>query len=112
MAFKPFKKIKVGPNDAPTAKNINNFQDNVEDVIKQIVGRDELDQHLVKNVVLLAGVINPVPHQLGRNLNGWFVVRTHGSYNQVYDNQDINPSPNLLLYLLTPINVTVDIVVF
>lgn len=112
MAFKPFKKIKVPPNDNVTSKHINTVQDNISEALGQVLGKDSLDVSLIKNVRLLPGIVNKVPHLLGRNLSGFIVVRNHGGYAVLTDQQDSNSSPDLLLYLTTPAAVTVDLLVF
>ena len=112
MSFKPFKQIRLAPNVTVTDKNINDVQNNIAQCLNQITNKDQLDSVIIKNIVLFPGVVNNVSHNLSRTLQGWYVVRTHGSYNQVWDNQDANPSPNLTVWLLTPIQVTVDLLCF
>lgn len=130
MSFKPFKQIRVQPmptnssTDPQTqitalqkqvtelTKALNQFQSNASEAFGQVLGKDSLDVAIVKNVSLVPGVINKVSHTLGRNLQGWKITRTHGSYAVITDVQDLNNSPNLLLYLTTPVAVTVDLEVF
>lgn len=112
MAFKPFRTLRVGPNEEVTPKVVNDLQANIGAALAQLLGKDPLDLQILPNVALSPGVTNMVPHKLGRNLQGWWIIRTHGSYNMVGDMQDNNPSPHLLLYLVTPAPVTVDILVF
>ena len=88
------------------------MQDNIASALGQLLGKDALDVSLLKNVKLISGVTNMVPHGLGRVLDGWIVVRNHGGYAILTDLQDTNPSPDLLLYLTTPATVTVDLLVF
>ena len=112
MAFKAFKKINVPPETDLTAKHINLVQDNISHALSQLLGKDTLDQVVLKNVVLLPGMVNPVAHGLGRALTGWVVIRNHGGYSLLTDLQDTNDSPELLLLLTTPVLVTVDLLVF
>lgn len=112
MAFKPFKKIRIRQGQPPTAEEFNSVQDNIDQAVSQLLGKDVLDQQLLKNVVLLPGITNKVSHGLGRRLAGYLVVRNHGSYAILTDTQDTNPAPDLLLYLTTPALVTVDLLVF
>ena len=111
MAFKPFKKIKVPPDEEITSKHINAVQDNVSQAIGQLLGKDVLDLKLLKNVTLLPGIINKVSHGLGRKIDGWLPVG-NGGYAFITDKQDSNKSPELLLYLTTPALVTVNLIVF
>ena|ERR1700728_1688752 len=112
MSFKPFRSIKVGPKEEITPKVINDMQYNIAQALGQVLGKDPLDLSLIKNITLYPNTINKVPHQLNRNLQGYFVVRNHGGYAVLTDYQDNNPSPNLLLYLWTPVQVTVDLLCF
>jgi hypothetical protein len=112
VAFNQFRKIKVAPDVAITEKHINTVQDNVETSLKQVLGKDILDRRLLKNIVLLPGITNIVPHTLGRDLQGFNVVRNHGGYSLLTDLQDTNKSPHLTLLLTTPVRVVVDLEVF
>jgi hypothetical protein len=112
MAYKSPKKVRVPPNSTPTPKQVNDLQDNLVSAINQLTGNDILDRVLLTDIVLQPGVINQVSHKLGRNLKGWHIVRTHGGFPLVYDVQDDNSSPNLLLSLMSATVITVDIEVF
>jgi len=112
MAFKPFKKIRLIDDADLTPKNINLLQDNVAEAVSQVLGKDALDTTMVTNVSLVAGSVNKIAHNLGRKLNGYLVVRCHGGFPMIYDVQDTNPSPHLLLYLMSATNITVDLLVF
>jgi hypothetical protein len=112
MAFHPFKKLKIGVREAVDSREINTIQYNIGEALDQLLGKDHLDSRIVKNKVLLPGVVNKVEHNLTRDLQGWIVIRNHGSYSIVWDMQDSNPSPHLLLYLMTPVKCTVDLLVF
>lgn len=112
MAYKPFKQIKVADGAAPTAQNFNDMQYNVNVAFQQILGKDQLDSSVVVNVSLLPGITNKVSHTLGRPLTGWIPIRYHGGYSIIWDTQDLNKSPHLLLFLNTPVSITVDLLVF
>lgn len=112
MSFKPFKQLKVISQEDITPKVINDLQYNIGIALGQLLGKDTLDQTLVTNVTLLPGITNKVSHNLGRKLQGYLVVRSHGGYAMLQDLQDTNPSPHLLLYLLVPAQVTVDLLCF
>lgn len=66
---------------------------------------------ILKNISLITGS-NVVNHKLGRDLQGWSVIRYHNSYAQIYDTQDFNQIPNLTLNLNSSANVLVDLQVF
>jgi hypothetical protein len=65
----------------------------------------------LKNVTLASGT-NTVNHKLGAKLQGWFPVRYHGSWAQIYDTQDTNLTPALTLTLVASAAVTIDLMVF
>jgi len=65
---------------------------------------------VLKNVELSTGS-NIINHKLGRKLQGWTMVRVRASAT-FYDTQDVNPNPELTLFLTSSANVTVDIYVF
>jgi hypothetical protein len=117
MAFRPFVRIRMGPDEEPTSKHINLVQDNISDAIAQIAGKDDLDGMVIKNVKLTPSGINYVNHGLGHQLHGWGVVRTHGTgtaFIQVWDQQDTNSHLNAKtqLYLMASATGTFDIRVF
>jgi hypothetical protein len=117
MAFKPFVRIRLGPDDEVTSKHINHVQDNINDAFSQLTGNDDLDGTVLKNVKLVPSGINYVNHGLGRTLQGWQIVRTHGSgiaFPQVWDQQDLNTSQGKKqqLYLMAMATGSFDIRVF
>lgn len=117
MAFRPFVRIRLGPNETPTSKHINLVQDNIASAVGQLVGKDELDRRTLSTVTLNPSGINYVSHGLGRPLIGWSVVRTHGTgttFVQVRDVQDANSALNSKrqLFLLATATGTFDIEVF
>lgn len=65
---------------------------------------------ILKKISLVNGA-NVINHLLGRNLQGWFLVRQRGPA-AIYDLQDLNQQPNLTLILHSDANVVVDIFVF
>jgi hypothetical protein len=65
---------------------------------------------LLKSVVLASGD-NTINHTLGRNLQGWVLVRVRAAAT-IYDKQDTNKMPELTLVLNASAAVTVDLYVF
>lgn len=65
---------------------------------------------LLKNQQLFIGS-NPVNHKLGRDLQGWIIVRKRGPAD-IYDTQDENQTPQLTLLLTSSAKVLVDLLVF
>ncbi len=81
-------------------------------VINPIINNPSNQAIILKQVVLLAASNpNVVNHRLGRNLQGWRLVRVR-SQATIWDSQDSNQTPNLTLNLKTSADVTVDLEVF
>lgn len=81
-------------------------------IINPILNNPLNNSNIIKSVSLLAASNpNVVNHKLGRNLQGWFLVRNRAQAT-VWDAQDANQTPGITLNLLTSADVTVDIAVF
>ena len=89
---------------------INRLQDNVADGFNRVLTSAILDFTLIKSVALKIGD-NVVNHELGRNPNGWIVVRKRGPGN-FYDKQDSNTTPALNIVINSDSAVTVDFYFF
>lgn len=79
-------------------------------LINPVISLPMVNQNTLKNVSLKTGT-NSVNHLLGRNLQGWFLIRQRASAS-IYDNQDNNIHPDISLTLVTSADVVVDLVVF
>lgn len=112
MSFNPFRKIRVAVGSPITDKQINAVQDNIEIALKPLLNRDQLDSNIIKNISLVPGIVNKVPHTLGRVLQGWIIIRNHGINTAVVDLQDTNTSQHLLLNLAVSEACVVDLLVF
>lgn len=66
---------------------------------------------ILKNVSLATGA-NMINHKLQRKLQGWIPIRFQGVWAQIYDNQNLNQSPELTLSLVSSAPVMVDLIVF
>jgi hypothetical protein len=66
---------------------------------------------LLEGVPLVAGD-NFINHRLGRKLQGWYITRMRSVASAIYDTQDGNPRPALVLQLNASVAVVVDIYVF
>lgn len=89
----------------------NEHQSNVARVVEPIASNPIVDGITLYSVVLTSGA-NTVYHKLDRKLQGWFPVRWHGGWAQIYDTQDANTQPALTLLLNASAGVTVDLYVF
>lgn len=93
-----------------TDRNINQLQQNIIPVIKQICQNQILQGQILTNQSLIAGS-NTIVHGLNRVLQGWICVRVRASAT-IFDTQNSNPSPSSTLLLTTDNPVVVDILVF
>ncbi len=82
------------------AQELNEFIDNPSNNVS-----------ILKNIQLISGD-NTINHLLGRNLQGWRVIRYQDSWAQLYDKQNANASPNLTLVLNASADVLIDLEVF
>lgn len=80
-------------------------------VLNPLLKTPIINGSLLKNIDLVMGD-NQVVHTLNRPLIGWMISRFNGSFAEIYDNQDTEPSPSVYLALNASADVTVDIWVF
>ncbi len=91
-------------------RTLNQLQDSYIKALNPVLGNPLLDYNILKGVALASGA-NVIPHQLGRALVGWFIVRQR-SAGTVYDTQDGNITPSYNLQLTASGAINVDIFVF
>lgn len=75
-----------------------------------ILASPQNNSSILKSVPLISGS-NVVNHLLGKNLQGWKLVRQRAAAT-IYDAQDSNQTPALTLVLVSSAPVVVDIEVF
>lgn len=92
-------------------KDVNQLQRNVAKVLEPVASNPLVNGIILPSVALAFGD-NDVPHKLGRTLQGWFIVRRHGNYRDIFDRQDTNTTPAMTLILNSSGTTTVDIYVF
>ncbi len=93
-----------------TDQNLQLVQQNLVRTLNPIFNTPTLAGNLLTNVALVTG-LNSINHGLGRNLNGWEIVRQRALAN-LWDSQDSNKTPTLTLTLNSSADVVVDIYVF
>jgi hypothetical protein len=93
-----------------TDSDLNTVQLNLVRTLNPIFNTPTLGGNLLSNITLTAGV-NTINHGLGRNLNGWQLVRQRAQAN-IWDTQDSNKMQNLTLLLNSSAPVVCDIYVF
>lgn len=99
--FAPFEQTNT--ND----KVIERVQSSIARTFRRLTSQAQI----LQGVALVAGIVTPVPHGLGRKLVGWTVVRRRANA-IVWDAQDANAVPDRTLNLQTSANVIVDVMVF
>lgn len=92
------------------SKDLSLLQTNWAQQINPVLNLPTNKGQVLKSISLVTGS-NQVSHRLGRNLQGWFLVRQRGAAS-VYDQQDAELNPSLFLSLVSSANVSVDIFVF
>lgn len=91
-------------------QNLQLIQQNLVRTLNPVFNTQTLGGNLLTNVVLKIGD-NSINHGLGRNLNGWQIVRQR-AHASISDDQDNNKTPALTLTLNSTDPVTVDLYVF
>lgn len=79
-------------------------------VLQPVFNTPTLGGNLLTEQALAVGP-NSINHGLGRNLNGWQIVRQRAQAS-IWDSQDSNQTPNLTLALNSSAAVVCDIYVF
>lgn len=80
-------------------------------MFEEIQAKQIIDGLLLQTVALTTGVVNNIPHKLGRNAIGYMIVNRSADC-RIWDDQLTNTEKELYLKLRTSANVTVDIWVF
>jgi hypothetical protein len=86
------------------------MQNSWASVLNPFIANPFLNGILLKNISLSSGD-NTINHKLGRNLQGWVLVRKRQSVD-IYDKQDTNQMPDLTLVLNASATATIDLYVF
>lgn len=76
-------------------------------ILNPLISNESNNSSILKGVKLLIGN-NVINHRLGRKLVGWKVIRQRAA-SSIYDNQDLNSTPELTLVLNSDAVVTVDL---
>jgi hypothetical protein len=98
-------------SNLPLQQTLSQMQSKWKSILDPFISKSGLQVSILQNQVLTTGA-NTINHKLGRNLQGWYPVRFHGAWAQIYDTQDQNQMPSLTLALNSSADVTVDLVVF
>lgn len=55
--------------------NLTQIQNNIEEFSRPITNSEVIDGVLLEDISLVSASTTSVPHKLGRNIQGWIVVR-------------------------------------
>jgi len=97
------KKLKTF-NSPNTELNI--LMNNLDYALDPVFNNPYLSFNIVKNVNLVVGD-NQISHGLGRDLEGWVIVRKRGNAD-IYDKQDTNTLSSKTIIINSSRAVTVD----
>lgn len=97
-------------NKLPQQLPIEQLQPKWASIINPMLANPSLNSLILKDIQLQVGS-NSINHRLGRDLQGWRVIRKRGSAD-IYDTQDDNQIPQLTLSLVSDTVITIDLEVF
>jgi hypothetical protein len=79
-------------------QDISAVQDNVADYLNQLDRLPQLDSHIIADITLNSAVDNAVAHELGRNIEGWQIIRKNANA-VIWESPTVNESPTKLVLL-------------
>lgn len=79
-------------------------------VLDVLLGKPLSNSSILVGIQLKSGT-NPINHLLGRDLQGWIIIR-QDALASIFDTQDLNQTPQLTLQLTSSAKTVVDILVF
>lgn len=103
--------VPTAPRVNTDDRRLNDMQDAVESVIRKQFATTPIAQGKMLKDIDLSTDATTFPHQLGRALQGWIVVRSNANA-AVWDLQATNKRPDLQLVLKASAAVTVSLWVF
>jgi hypothetical protein len=103
--IRAFRKIKS------TIQELNQVQENIEQTLRSVLQTPILNGVLLTNIDLVTGAVNRVPHKLGRELRGYFIVKKNSAAT-IYDTQSSLKADENFLLLNTSANTNVNIWIF
>lgn len=98
---------KLGLQDPKLQK----LQTNIKQVLQPIVNCEIINGKLIKNIELIAGRRNEIPHGLDREPLGFLIVRQRQD-SRIWDLQDSNPGPKNTFTIACSHDVEVDVWIF
>lgn len=93
-----------------SSKDIQLMQTGWSQQLNPLISNPSLQSIILKKISLTSGA-NVINHLLGRNLQGWRIVRLR-ALASIYDTQDSNTTPQLTLQLVASAPVVCDLEVF
>lgn len=94
----------------PTADGeLQLLQNRWAQIIDPVIALPQNSSVLLQNIILSSSSV--INHSLGRNLQGWQIVRQRGNAD-IYDTQDVNSIPDKTLQLVSSSGISVDLICF
>jgi hypothetical protein len=103
--IEPFRRIRTANDE------LRQLQDATAVVFASLAGRSLIDGVLIKDLAFTASVEKTVNHFLGREIEGWLVVKKNATAD-IWDGQATNPTPTRTLRLTASADVTISLWVF
>lgn len=91
-------------------QNMQLLQNKWAAILNPIIAKPQNSGNILQSVPLAIGA-NVINHKLGRNLQGWVIIRQRAA-GTAYDTQDTNLTPDLTLRLVSSAVMVCDIWVF
>lgn len=93
-------------------KDVQNLNDAVQRVFNSLQTNPLLNNpQLVKNLTFVAGIDLWIDHKMGRDVNGYIVVRSNAAA-KVYTSPSSNTVGSVRICLRSDVNATIDILFF
>lgn len=95
-----------------TTRETQELNNNVSRVFSSLYGNPLLNQlTIVKNVVFVNGVDNPIQHKLNKNVTGYVIIKANAAVH-VFTSPTTNPIPTASIILRSNADATVDLLFF
>ena len=112
MSFQKISSIilQQGANLSQVIIALNKLLGDLNALVGNFIGKPQFASTILTKVSLNTG-LNQVPHTLNKQITGWQVIRLRGPAS-FYDTQDVNPAPDVYLYLNSSVACEIDLLVF
>lgn len=95
----------------PTSRDLIEAQKSIIDSLNSLLEQEQLDNIIINDILLTAGVENWVVTGLGRPIRGWHQIDVSG-FTRIYRYMDSTADLSLYLPLITENTVRVSLLIF